>query len=152
MSGKPDIHALHVEKTHAARGVVMQTQYTNGGDIATILDLDKAKNIQYGLEQYFSLVGIPKTGIEPIGDKDSLNLVYETPEEFVVGTLEVFLSGDKLDPQDFLVTNTGPEANRQFTIVLNPNDPERLNAPPFQNEPLTVSYSKRITFNTRGGT
>jgi hypothetical protein len=151
-----DIIDLHAPLIHKAADVETQIAYDNSGNAATI-DLT-GKNVQRMLEEYYSLVGIPIKGEQPIGGKNSTNLTYTTSFEFIPATLEVFLSGVKLngdqaDPdRDYNIINVGPNQNKGFTLNLDTNKAHRLNAPPFQDEPLSVNYAKRITFNTKGGT
>lgn len=152
-----DIHEIHAELIHKARDVEFQIVYDNGGSPALISDIDN-KNLQTALESYFSKVGIPVKNEKPIGSKNSVNLTFLTQNEFIPGTLEVYLSGLKLNgdqtdvERDYTVFSTGPNAYQGFVLELEPNDAHRLNVPPFQEEALFVNYSKRITFNTKGGT
>ena len=72
----------------------------------------------------------------PIGDKNGTNLVFTTTYKFDPTSLEVFLSGIKQDRiLDFVITG-----EKEFTIVLKPNDPTRLNVAPCQGEPFSVKY------------
>lgn len=152
-----DIFTLHAPLIHKARDVEFQFHYENGVATAFIADINE-KNVQFALEKYFSLVGIPVVNEIPIGSKDCVNLTFLTAYEFIPNTLEVNLSGIKLNGnqsdthRDYDVITSGVNTNRGFTLRLEPNDPNRLNCPPFKDEPLTVSYAKRITFNTKGGT
>jgi hypothetical protein len=149
----PEIHELHAELVHAAAEIQFVLSYLNGVLPASITDIGE-KNVQAVLEKYFSLNGIPVINEVPVGLRNGQNLVYTTAAEFIVGTLEVFLSGLKLNGNpadadrdyDVAVTNDG------FTILLAPNKSYRLNKAPKQNEGLLVNYRKRITFNTKGGT
>lgn len=85
-----------------------------------------------------------KTNITPVGLKNGVNLDYTLPnsETFLDGTLEVYLSGihlngDQDDPDrdfDLYTDNTG------FTILIDPSQGHRLNAPPQCLESLTISY------------
>lgn len=148
-----EIHELHASLIHKARDIQFQLVYQNGVDPAVITDIGK-KNVQEALESYFSKVGIPVKNVQPIGLRNNVNLTYSTPDEFIPGSLEVFLSGFKLngDPTDpdrdysELVTNNG------FILHIDPMKSHRLNSPPKQFESLATNYSKRITFNTLGGT
>lgn len=152
MAAKVDIHTLHAELIHVARDIYFQIAYTNGGP-ATITDLGQ-KNVQGALEAYFSKAGLPIHNEIPGGTKNSVNLLFTTAFEFIPGTLEVWLSGLKLngkqtDPDrdyDEFVTANG------FLLILDPNNPSKLNKAPKQFESLTVNYKKRMTFNTKGGT
>lgn len=158
MSKCEDIFDLHIPYNHKAAEVIFQLLYTNGILPASITDLPNGKNVQRVLEQYFSKVGIPIQGEKPTGATDSVNLTYITDFEFIPETLEVFLSGNKLngdqtDPnRDYTIITAGANANKSFTINTAPGNPNRLNAPPFQDEGLFTNYGKRITFNTKGGT
>lgn len=155
MSKCEDIIDLHAPLIHKAADIETQIAYDNGGNPATV-DL-QGKNVQRMLEEYYSLVGIPIKGELPTGPKNSTNLTYTTASEFIPATLEVFLSGVKLngdqaDPdRDYDIIGTGPNENKGFTLIIDNNKPHVLNAPPFQNEGLYVNYGKRITFNTKGG-
>ena len=153
-----DIHTLHAELLHQASEICFQLAYQNGTEAASIICLNGATNVQRVLEKYFSLVGIPIKGEQPTGSKDNSNLTYVADSEFIPETLEVYLSGLKLngdqsDPKrDYDIITTGPNANKSFTILLDSNDPNRLACPPQQGEGLCINYAKRITFNTIGGT
>lgn len=148
-----DIITLHAELIHKARDIQFQIAYDNAGNPATIIDIGK-RNVQFALESYWAKVGIPRKNIIPGGVLNNSNLLFTTPEEFIPGTLEVFLSdfklnGNQADPErDYteFVTNNG------FQIHLDPSKSYRLNSPPKQFESLHVNYSKRITFDTKGGT
>lgn len=143
-----DIHDLHAELIHPARDVQFQIAYTNGLLPATITDINE-KNVQAALESYWGKVGLPIRNEVPSGAKNNVNTQYGTAHEFIPGSLEVYLSGDKLLwGVDFVEDPTFDG----FEILLDPNDPVRLNAPPQQFEDLTINYAKRITFNTKGGT
>ena len=149
----PEIHTFHAELIHAAVDIPFALQYLNGILPASITDIGE-KNVQRVLEKYFSLHGIPVSDEIPGGLRNGSNLVFTTAFEFVAGTLEVWLSGLKLngnpaDPErdyDISVSNDG------FTLLLAPTKSWRLNKAPKQREGLLVNYRKRITFNTKGGT
>jgi len=158
MSGcTDDIITLHAPLIHPARDIHFQPGYDNGGSPAVITDIDKT-NVQFALEQYWSLVGIPIRNEIPIGDQNRVNLIYRTVFEFIPGSLVVVLSGhtlegDQVDPdRDYDVTTTGLFAYKEFTLRLDPSKGHRLKMPPLQREPFLVHYNKRITFNTKGGT
>lgn len=152
MSKCDDIIDLHAPLIHKAADVQFQTAYDNGGTPATVIDINH-NNTQKALESYFSQVGVPIKNELPTGTKNSINLTFITASEFIPATLEVFLSGVHMNPgTDFDIISTGPNANKSFILKLAPNDANRLNVPPFQDEPLTVNYGKRITFDTKGGT
>jgi len=73
----------------------------------------------------------------PVGIKNGANLVFEAPTEFDPATLQVFLSGLSLIiGNDFIIASD----HKTITIVLEPNDPTRLNVAPLQNEPFRLSY------------
>lgn len=151
--GCEDIWTQHAPLIHPAADIQFILNYMNGGNPASITDIDR-RNVQAALESYFSQTGIPIKHELPAGAKNNLNLDYETQFEFIPGTLEVVLSGISLngnqaDPRKDFVVAAG---NKGFTILLEPNDPDRLNSPPRQFETLFVNYRKRITFNTIGGT
>ena len=150
---KDEIHTLHAPLIHKARDVEFQIAYDNNGTPASIICIDQ-KNVQFALEAYWSQAGIPKHNIIPTGIKNRVNLVYTVVEEFIPGTLEVYLSGDKLNGDQTDVDRDYNEAGnfKGFTLLIDASKPHRLNAPPFQDESLYVNYVKRITFDTKGGT
>ena len=149
----PDIHTFHAELVHAAVDVPFALAYLNGILPATITDINQ-KNVQRVLEKYFSIAGIPIVNERPGGAKNGVNLVYTTAVEFVEGSLEVWLSGLKLngDLTDADRDYSPNLTNDGFTIHIDAAKPHRLNRAPRQFESLLVSYRKRITFNTKGGT
>ncbi len=158
MSNKcEDIFSLHAELIHKAADVQMQTEYLNGILPAEIIDIFGG-NVQRFLESWLSKTGLPIKNETPTGLRNSTNLLFTTEFEFIPGSLEVYLSGnllngDQLDPdRDYNVIITGPNSYKSFELILNPNSPERLNTPPFQDENFKISYNKRVTFNTKGGT
>ena len=93
------------------------------------------------------------TSIIPTGSKNNVNLEYFLPDEYIAGTLEVFLSGNRLngDQSDPDRDYTEDSTAKRFIIELDPENQHRLNAPPFQGEGFIVNYRKRITFSTKGG-
>lgn len=150
---KEDIFTLHAPLIHKAFDIQFQLAYKNGTLDALIQELGAKPNLQYVLESYFSQSGVPIENEKPIGAKNGVNLSFATDFEFIPGTLEVFLSGDKMngdvdDPdRDF---DEGPD-NQSFTIRIDPQKAHMLNCPPLQDEALEVSYKRRITFDTKGG-
>lgn len=151
MSNCKDIFTEHAPLIHSASDIETQLNYTNGTQSAQITDLPSGKNVQKLLEAYFSKVGIPIQET-PTGAVDNSNLVYRTSFEFIPGSLEVFLDGDKLDFDEFNVTTTGTNKYKEFTIVLHGNGSNKIRKAPIFGEEITVKYNKRITFNTHGGT
>ena len=155
MSKCEDIIDLHAPLIHKAADIETQIAYDNSGNPATI-DLN-GKNAQRILEEYWSLVGIPIKGELPTGLRNSTNLTYLSNAEFIPATLEVFLSGlklngDQTDPsRDYDIITIGLNANKGFVLKLDTNNANRLNSPPFQEEALSINYGKRITYNTKGG-
>lgn len=155
-----DIITFHAPLIHTASDVQYQLKYKNGVLDAEIQLLGGISNtnVQRALENYWSEVGIPIFNERPTGSKNSVNLTFVTTNEFIPGTLQVYLSGlmlngDQPDPdRDYDVVTVGPDAYKSFVLKLDASKEYRLNAPPFQNEPLTTNYAKRITFNTIGGT
>ena len=78
-----------------------------------------------------------RKNIIPIGSKNGINLSFQALEKFDPDTIEVFLSGLFLSKNlDFIIQ---PD-NKTFKIVLEPNDPTRLNVPPLQDESLRINY------------
>ena len=75
--------------------------------------------------------------IQPSGDQDGVNTVFQAPERFDPETIELFLSGNFLRKDiDFEVL----PGNRKVKILLDPNDATRLSVPPLQDEPLVMNY------------
>lgn len=157
MSCKDDIHTLHAELIHKAADIQFQLEYNNAGNPATIECLDQGKNVQKLMEQFFSLNGIPQHNIKPNGLKNRVNVEFTVVDEFIPETLVVYLSDGKLngnqsDPdRDFDIISTGPNKNKGFTLRLDPSKGHRLNDAPHDDESLEISYSKRITYNTKAG-
>jgi len=153
MSCEKDIHTLHAELIHKARDIQFQLKYKNGLTDAEIKLLGGKPNLQFVLESYFSKVGLPVRNETPTGVKNNVNLNFATLNEFIPGTLEVYLGGDKLNGDQSDANRDFVETTNQkgFTIELDASKPYRLNCPPMQDESLEVSYQRRITFNTKGG-
>ena len=151
MSCEKDIHTLHAPLIHKGRDIQFQLGYNNSGDAASIRDLGSKPNLQFVLESYFSQMGLQKVNEKPIGNRNGINLEFETTEEFINDSLEVYLSGDKLngtgDDKDFIETTD----RKGFIIILDPSKAHMLNCAPLQDEALEVKYLKRITYNTKGG-
>lgn len=97
-----------------------------------------------------SEIGVRKTNVGVAGAINGVNTTYETPDEFIPGTLEVLLEGitlnsDQSDPtRDVNITKTGPKAYKEFTIITQPDNPNGLNSPPCQGESLKVNYQRRV--------
>jgi len=72
----------------------------------------------------------------PSGSIDGSNLVFTTAQEFVPGTLAVYLSEGRLNESAFTVAVN----NQGFTIVLTPNSPHGPLQPPCPGEPFLVDY------------
>ena len=154
MSGcREDIHSLHAELIHKARDIQFQINYDNNGNPASITCIGE-KNVQFALESFFSKNGLPIKNELPVGIKNNVNLTYIVVDEYIPGSLEVFLSGTKLNGNQADPDRDYDEdpINSMFVIRLDVEKRFRLNAPPQQDEGLYVNYSKRITFNTKGGT
>lgn len=148
-----DIHTLHAELTHKAREIQFQLAYTNGVDPAEIIVFTQ-KNVQGFIEELLGIAGIPVRREIPGGLKNNTNVTFTTAYEFIPGSLVVCLSGldmigvsSSLD-KDYVEL---PD-NQSFAFLIDPSKSHRLNCPPLQNEPLTVSYLRRVTYNTKGGT
>jgi hypothetical protein len=78
---------------------------------------------------------------KPTGVMNGVNTSFTTEETFVVGTLLVYLSGLRLTPgTDYEEMEDGTG----FTILIDPNDANRLKVAPLQNESFTVTYLKVI--------
>lgn len=92
---------------------------------------------------YLSLVGIPIKNEVAQGETNCQNLIYNTEYEFIAGSLQVFLDGNKLENGVDFAENPG---NQGFTILLDPNDGNRLKTAPRDNERVTTAYCRRIIF------
>ena len=100
MSNCDDIVTLHASLIHAAADIQFQLRYKNGvldAEITDINDPNNNTNVQKAIESYLSKVGIPIKGEYPVGVKNNINLTFTTLNEFIPETLEVFLSGYKLN-------------------------------------------------------
>lgn len=114
----------------------------------TIVDLENIVGVsgsdgQSFLEDYLSQVGIPIINEIPGGAINCSNLVFTIANEAIAGTISPTLDGRVLTPGlDFIeaVDKLG------FTILIDPNNSNRLNSPPTSSEDLLVSYSKRVIF------
>ena len=154
-----DIHTEHAPLVHKARDIRFQDAYTNGLLAALITDIGNG-NLQASLEAYFSKVGIPIVGEEPLEPKNNSNLIFTTEYEFIPETLEVYLSGFLLDGdpsntdplRHYDIVTSGPNAYKEINFLIQPNVEGGLKKPPLQFESLSFNYAKRITFNTKGGT
>lgn len=100
-------------------------------------------NAQDFLENFLSLNGIPVIGEIPGGLKNCVNLVFTTSFEFIPGTLQVFLSGLRLESG---VDYTEAVNNQGFTILIDASNRSRLNKPPLDSESFTVNYSRKVIF------
>jgi hypothetical protein len=114
----------------------------------TLVDLENivgitGSNSQLFLENFLGLNGLPVVNEIPTGDKNCINLDYSTDFEFIPNTLEVFLSGIKLEINIDYTENVG---NQGFTVILNTANGSRLNKAPMPNESLTVNYSRKVIF------
>lgn len=153
---KQDIFTFHAPLIHTAREIKFQLNYKNNDLDAQIISIGH-KNVQMALESYFSQTGIPIKREVPSGEKNNQNLQFLTQYEFIGNSLEVFLSGMQLNGnpndvnRDFDIISTGINKNKGFIIRVDSTKWGRLKCPPLQNEELVVNYSKRITFNTKGG-
>ena len=99
-------------------------------------------NSNLGQNLHWILENQVRRDVVPVGLKNNVNLTYTLPgvETAVPNTLEVWLSCIKLQSDSFVLAPDG----RSFTIVLEPNNPWKLNCPPQQNEPLSINY---LSFN-----
>lgn len=79
------------------------------------------------------------SSVEPSGATDCVNLTYTTPDKFDPDTLEVNLDGRQLTlGLDYTIASD----NQGFTLILDPDDANRLIRPPGPNEDLRVNYTK----------
>ena len=73
----------------------------------------------------------------PGGPINCVNIDFTTSQEFVPGTLEVYLGGRRLTPGlDFIEGGD----NQSFQLLIDPSDHRRLNSAPDGSEDLLVSY------------
>ena len=88
----------------------------------------------------------PRVNVTPDGDINGTNVDYTLPdnEKYIPGTLEVYLGGRKL---------CGDQANpdrdynetvdmRGFKILIDAENPFKLNVPPCEGEGIELSYYK----------
>jgi len=99
-------------------------------------------NAQLFLENLLELTGIPIKNEFPIGKKNCSNLLYETTFEFIPGTLEVFLDGNKLTQGLDYAENVD---HKGFSILLS-SATNRLSSAPKFDEDLVVSYCRKVIF------
>jgi len=92
------------------------------------------------------ILNLPSSGFDttrliinelPGGAIDCVNLVFTTANEFIAGTLEVYLDGVRIDP-DCYVENVDLMG---FTLVLDPTDGNKLKVAPRDTESLRVDYT-----------
>jgi len=95
-------------------------------------------NSNIGINIHWALENLLKRDKIPTGDKNNVNLTYTLPDGDAAapGTLEVHLSCLKVQPESILLSGDG----KSFSFILDPEDPNKLNSPPQQYEPLTVNY------------
>lgn len=74
----------------------------------------------------------------PGGTLDCVNIDYSTAFEFVEETLLIRLDGVTLDPSQYTVGGDF----QSFTLIVDVDDANALNAPPGPSEVLTVDYDK----------
>lgn len=95
------------------------------------------------IEDYLTQAGLPVVNEVPGGAVDCNNLVYTLAHEAIPGTMMPSLDGRLLTPGlDFVEAIDG----MGFSILIDPDDSNRLNSPPHKNEDILVSYSKRVIF------
>ena len=81
-------------------------------------------------------------GEQPPEVQNGQNLTYTTANVFIPGTLQVFLSGIKLNGDSSDVNRDYDEGgdSQSFTIRLDPGRINGLNVAPCQREDLCVNY------------
>ncbi len=72
---------------------------------------------------------------EPIGDKNGLNVFYQTTHPFILGTLKVKIDGRELIDDDIVVGSN----NQSFELVIDANNRKRFKKP-LCDEELRVDY------------
>lgn len=148
-----DIHTLHAELIHKAREIQFQLAYQNGVDPAEIIVFTQ-KNVQGFIEELLGIAGIPVRKEIPSGLKNNTNVTFTTAYEFIPGSLVVCLSG--LDMNGVSASSDKDYVElpdmQSFAFLIDPSQGHRLNCPPQQSESLHVSYLRRVTFDTKGGT
>lgn len=82
----------------------------------------------------------PRINQIPIGERNGVNLDYTIPngEEYVSGTLEVFIDQGAICPQSFIETGVNT-----FQIVVDKFDPNMRNKPIRDSETLWVNYYRK---------
>jgi len=100
-------------------------------------------NSQEFIFNYLEIAGIPIKNEVAGGSLNCNNLLFTILFEAIPGTIEVWLDGNKLENGvDYLESVD----NKGFTILLDPNDRNRLHSAPKDNERITVSYCRRVIF------
>ncbi len=77
---------------------------------------------------------------DAIGATDCTNLSFRTTEEFVAGSLCVYMDGVRLPPDQY----TEHIDSQGFTLVLDPVSPNGLNKAPSTYERMAVDYLRNI--------
>jgi len=86
--------------------------------------------------------GVLVKNVTPTGAIDCDNIDYTVPDEFVPGTLEIWLDGIKLDGNQF----TENLDHKGFQLVIDPNNKNGLQEPVSPSESLSVNYCKKVVF------
>ena len=76
----------------------------------------------------------------PIGVKNCLNNSFETQYNFIMGTLEIYIDGNKIDSDNF-IENIDLKG---FTFLIDETDSKKLNRPIMNTETLSVNYLRSI--------
>lgn len=100
-------------------------------------------NSQEFIFNYLEIAGIPIKNEVAGGSLDCSNLLFTILFEAIPGTIEVWLDGNKLENGVDYLESTD---HKGFTILLEPNDQNRLKSAPKDSERITVSYCRRVIF------
>jgi len=89
----------------------------------------------------------PKVNRTPVGDIDGINVDFTLPDDdqYIPGTLEVFLSGQKLCGDQ---SNPGRDYDenvdmKSFRILVDGESPFGQNVPPCDGEGIEIRYYRK---------
>jgi hypothetical protein len=86
--------------------------------------------------------GLQQKNISPAGANNCVNIDYTVPEEFVPGTLEIWLDGIKIDPDCY----TENLDHLGFQLLIDPAGKNSLQEPLDPSESLRVNYCKKVVY------
>lgn len=130
------IQSLHAALVHSLAEIQV--------DLTRIVGISAVpQNAQAFIESYLALAGLPVKNESATGLRNGINLTFTVDAEFIPGTLEVFLSGNKLTP---ILDYTEHSDHQGFDLLTTQNPPWRLKSAPLLSEDLLVNYSQRVIF------